>query len=218
VFTARYGLIPYMKHVTFRLLKVNVAYGINCTRTAPKLRTRAVQSYGASKLPATTTTTTSSSSSSSSSSSPQNTPLPFHCSTCTPHVSISHNHSSYLRFHRVAVFVRRPGSTIDTNWNTCIAPFNNDLWLAVLCAMLLLTVALTVTFKIGLHIVIERSDSRACYSFHDSLLYVFGCICQQGLYVVRSLKYRLSKLLNGLVTATLFLEAVTPCIVGAIGE
>jgi hypothetical protein len=23
VFTARYGLIPYMKHVTFRLLKVN---------------------------------------------------------------------------------------------------------------------------------------------------------------------------------------------------
>jgi hypothetical protein len=24
VFTARYGLIPYMKHVTFRLLKVNI--------------------------------------------------------------------------------------------------------------------------------------------------------------------------------------------------
>jgi hypothetical protein len=26
VFTARYGLIPYMKHVTFRLLKVNSAF------------------------------------------------------------------------------------------------------------------------------------------------------------------------------------------------
>jgi len=88
--------------------------------------------------------------------------------------------------------------------------------------MLLLTVALTVTFKIGLHIVVERSGGTARYSFHDSFLYVFGCICQQGLYAGRSLKYlhytRLLNLLNGLVTVTLFLEAMTPCIVGAIEE
>jgi hypothetical protein len=29
VFTARYGLIPYMKHVTFRRLKVNITIHLN---------------------------------------------------------------------------------------------------------------------------------------------------------------------------------------------
>jgi hypothetical protein len=98
------------------------------------------------------------------------------------------------------VFVRRPGSSTDSSWNTYIAPFSSDLWLAVLCAILVLAVALTVTFKIGLRIGIERSDGKARYSFPDSLLYVFGSICQQGLYVM-SLKYLhytgLSKLLIG---------------------
>jgi hypothetical protein len=28
VFTARYGLIPYMKHVTFRLLKINLVLDV----------------------------------------------------------------------------------------------------------------------------------------------------------------------------------------------
>jgi len=119
------------------------------------------------------------------------------------------------------VFVRRPGSSTDTSWNTYIAPFSSGLWLAVLCAMLVLTVALTVTFKIGLRIGIERSDGSVRYSFQDSFLCVFGCICQQGLYVM-SLKYLhytgRSKLLVGRVTVTLFLEALTPCVEGAIEE
>ena len=119
------------------------------------------------------------------------------------------------------MFVRRPGSSTDTNWNTYIAPFSSDLWLAVLCAMLVLTVALTVTFKIGLRIGIERSDGSARYSLQDSFLYVFGSICQQGLYV-GSLKYlhyiEPSKLLIGRVSVTLFLEVVTPCVSGATEE
>ena len=82
------------------------------------------------------------------------------------------------------MFVRRPGTASDPSWNTYIAPFSSALWLAVLCAMLVLTVALTVTFKIGLRIGIERSDGSARYSIPDSFLYVFGCICQQGLYVM----------------------------------
>jgi len=136
----------------------NVAYETNCTRRAPELWTWVLQSYGTS-----------------SSSCPQNTPLPIHHSTCTPMSACS------LRSHRIAVFVRKPGSSTDTSWNTYIAPFSSNLWLAVLCAMLVLTVALTLTFKIGLRIGIERSDGSARYSFQDSFLYVFGCICQQGL-------------------------------------
>ena len=102
-----------------------------------------------------------------------------------------------------------------------MAPFSSDLWLAVLCAVLVLTVALTVTFKIGLRIGIERSDGSARFSFQDSFLYVFGCICQQGLYVM-SLKYLhytgRSELLIGRVTVTLLLEVVTPCVAGATEE
>jgi hypothetical protein len=87
--------------------------------------------------------------------------------------------------------------------------------------MLVLTVALTVTFNIGLRTGIERSDGSARCSLQDSLLHVFGSICQQGLYVT-SLKYLhytgRSKLLTGRVTVTLFLEAVTPCVSGATEE
>jgi hypothetical protein len=42
VFTARYGLIPYMKHVTFRLLKVNIGSRLcvqrNCNITAGMIK------------------------------------------------------------------------------------------------------------------------------------------------------------------------------------
>jgi hypothetical protein len=39
MFTARYGLIPYMKHVTFRLLKVNTP----CTVTLVCMQTTGIQ-------------------------------------------------------------------------------------------------------------------------------------------------------------------------------
>ena len=89
-------------------------------------------------------------------------------------------------FYRVAVFVRRPGSLTETSWNTYIAPFSRELWLAVPCAILVLTLGLSVTFRIGRHIGIEKTDGNFRYSLQDSFIYVFGCICQQGLYVMTS--------------------------------
>jgi hypothetical protein len=95
------------------------------------------------------------------------------------------------------VFVRRPGPSHGTTWNTYIAPFNSRLWLAVLCAILVLTVGLTVTFNIGYRIGIEKSDAKSRYSLHDSFIYVFGCICQQGVYVTSEVPalYRVFKTL-----------------------
>jgi hypothetical protein len=60
--------------------------------------------------------------------------------------------------------------------------------MAALCTVLVLTAALAVTFKIGRRIGIERSGGSERHTVHDSFLYVFGCICQQGQYVM-SLTY-----------------------------
>jgi hypothetical protein len=103
-------------------------------------------------------------------------------------VTQSASHKSRLPSvsHRIAVFVRRPGPTSETAWNTYTAPFSSKLWLAVVCATLVLTAGLTVTFKVGRRLGIEESDGRARYTVYDSFIHVFGCMCQQGVYGMSS--------------------------------
>jgi hypothetical protein len=81
------------------------------------------------------------------------------------------------------VFVRRPRPSFGTTWDTYLAPFSYKLWLAVLCTLLVLAAGLAITFNIGSHIGIEETDRITQYSLYDSFLYIFGCFCQQGLYV-----------------------------------
>jgi hypothetical protein len=54
----------------------------------------------------------------------------------------------------------------------------------VLCAIFILSFGLTVTFNIGYRIGIEQSDRITRLSLYDSFIYVFGCICQQGMYLI----------------------------------
>ncbi|PNF16858.1 hypothetical protein B7P43_G06079 [Cryptotermes secundus] len=81
---------------------------------------------------------------------------------------------------KVAVFVRRPGPSFGTTWDTYMAPFSNKLWMAVLCAILGLSFGLTVTLSIGCRIGIEKNDRTTHLSLYDSFIYIFGSVCQQG--------------------------------------
>jgi hypothetical protein len=91
---------------------------------------------------------------------------------------------TFCFLYRIAVFVRRPGPSFGTTWNTYIAPFSNKLWVAVLCVIFVLAFGMTVTFNIGYRIGTEKSDGITYLSIYDSFIYVFGCICQQGMYLI----------------------------------
>lgn len=92
--------------------------------------------------------------------------------------------STFCFLYRVAVFVRRPGPSFGTTWDTYMAPFSNKLWMAVLCAIFGLSFGLTVTLSIGYRIGIEKNDKTTQLSLYDSVIYIFGSICQQGMSLI----------------------------------
>ncbi|PSN40739.1 hypothetical protein C0J52_16799 [Blattella germanica] len=78
---------------------------------------------------------------------------------------------------KITVFVRPTSTAPGTSWTRYLAPFNADLWITILAALILLALCLSTVSRIGCNT--NKSDAEN-YTFYNSLLYIFGSFCQQG--------------------------------------
>ncbi|KDR09318.1 hypothetical protein L798_00999, partial [Zootermopsis nevadensis] len=80
------------------------------------------------------------------------------------------------KFH---VFVRQPDG-LQLEWDTYLAPFSVRLWLTVVLLVLLIALLLPNLYSLGRRHGIAEA-TQVPFKFKDSLFYVFGAFCQQGM-------------------------------------
>lgn len=88
-------------------------------------------------------------------------------------------HNFAISLHRLMVRIKQPEMEI-SSLNHILSPFVSALWIVVISAIVVLAVILSVTWN-----VLKKFGTNAgstSYSFYDSLFYVLGSFCQQGLH------------------------------------
>lgn len=78
-----------------------------------------------------------------------------------------------------------------SNWFLFLAPFTCELWICIIGVQFLLCLLLYASYNLDQVISIAEEDTgrrRRIYSFYNSMFYVYGAFCQQGSYLILSIR------------------------------
>jgi len=70
--------------------------------------------------------------------------------------------------------------TLKLQWDRFLTPFSLKLWIALVGAVFVIAVHLTLIYSLGRRFGNQEADSTKFFTLSDSLMLVLGILCQQG--------------------------------------